>query len=85
MKKKQLGQFFTTNADHILQGFEASVMGKKITDPFAGSRDLMRWAKKNGAKSVIGFDVDKNLVDKKEVFFNDSLNNPKDTEKEKKN
>ena len=78
MKKKQLGQFFTTNADYILQGFEEIIKGKKITDPFAGSRDLMKWSKKYGAKSVIGFDVDKNLVDNKEVFHNDSLNNPKE-------
>jgi hypothetical protein len=77
IKKKQLGQFFTTNAHDILQGFEKTVKGKKITDPFAGSRDLMKWSKKHGAKSVVGFDIDKNLVDKKEVFYNDSLNNPK--------
>jgi len=78
MKKRQLGQFFTTNADYILQGFEKSVRGKKITDPFAGSRDLMIWSKKYGAKTVKGFDIDKNLVDNKEVFYNDSLNNPKE-------
>ena len=85
MKKQQLGQFFTTNADHIMQGFEKNLKGKKVTDPFAGSRDLMKWSQNNGARSVDGFDVDKNLVDNKEVFYNDSLNNPKDTEKEKKN
>jgi len=78
MKKQQLGQFFTTNADYILQGFEKSVMGKKITDPFAGSRDLMIWSKKYGAKTVKGFDIDKNLVDNKEVFYNNSLNNSKE-------
>jgi len=77
-KKKNLGQFFTTNSDRILVGFENDVKGKKITDPFAGSKDLMKWAKKYGAKSVIGFDVDRNLVDNKEVFFNDSLNNPQE-------
>ncbi len=77
MKKKQLGQFFTTNSDYILQGFEQFVKGKKITDPFAGSQDLMMWAKKNGAQKVIGFDVDKNLVDNKKVFYNDSLNSLK--------
>ena len=78
MKKKQLGQFFTTNADYILQGLEKSIKGKKITDPFAGSRDLMIWSKKYGAKTVKGFDIDKNFVDNKEVFYNDSLNNPKE-------
>ncbi|MFA4975265.1 MAG: N-6 DNA methylase [Candidatus Paceibacterota bacterium] len=78
MQKKQLGQFFTTNSDYILQGFEKFIKGKNITDPFAGSQDLMKWAKKHETKSVIGFDVDKQLVDKKEVFFNDSLNNPRE-------
>lgn len=78
MKKKQLGQFFTTNADYILQGFESTINGKKVTDPFAGSRDLMKWAKKNGAISVVGFDIDQILVDNKEVFYNDSLNNQKE-------
>lgn len=77
-KKKNLGQFFTTNSDRILKGFENNVKGKKVTDPFAGSKDLIKWAKKYDAKSVIGYDVDRNLVDKKEVFFNDSLNNPQE-------
>jgi len=84
-KKKNLGQFFTYNSDYILKGFEKCVKGKVICDPFAGNQDLMRWATKNGAKSVVGFDVNKNLVDNKKVFYNDSLNNPKDIEKEKKN
>ena len=78
MKKKQLGQFFTTNSDHILQGFESFVKNKEVSDPFAGSGDLMKWSQKNGAKSVIGFDVDKKLVDKKEIFYNDSFNNPRE-------
>lgn len=78
MKKKQLGQFFTTNSEYILQGFEGFIKGKKVTDPFAGSRDLMKWAKNHEAKSVHGFDVDENLVDDKEVLYNDSLNNPKE-------
>jgi len=35
--KKQLGQFFTTNSDYILRGFEKFVKNKEITDPFAGN------------------------------------------------
>ncbi len=75
--KKQLGQFFTTNSDYILQGLGEFVKNKEITDPFAGSQDLMLWAQKNEAKKIIGFDIDKRLVDSKKVFYNDSLNNPK--------
>lgn len=73
--KKQLGQFFTTNSDYILQGFKEFVMDKDVADPFAGNQDLMRWSKKFGAKKVIGFDFDRNYIDDKNVFFNDSINN----------
>src|SRR3989344_4844440 len=78
MNKKQLGQFFTRNSDYILQGFEEFVKGKEIVDPFAGSKDLIFWAEKNKAKKVKGFDCDKNLVDNEKVFYNDSINNPKE-------
>lgn len=74
--KKQLGQFFTTNSSYILQGFESFVKNKKISDPFAGNQDLLSWAKKNDCKKTIGFDCDKNYVDNKNVFSNDSINNP---------
>jgi len=77
-KKRNLGQFFTTNADYILQGFEENIRDKKVADPFAGSKDLIKWAKKNGAKSIVGFDIDKSLIDNKEIFYNDSLNNPRE-------
>lgn len=83
--KKQLGQFFTTNSDYILDELQDYIKDKKVTDPFAGSQDLILWAKKHKAGSISGFDVDKKYIDNKKVFENDSLNNPKDTEKEKKN
>ena len=74
--KAQLGQFFTTNADAVLRGFEPFVAGKTVTDPFAGNGDLLRWAEKNGAKSVKGYDIDPACVDNKTVFENDSLKTP---------
>lgn len=76
--KKQLGQFFTSNSDYILQGMEDFLVGKDVVDPFAGNQDLIKWAKKNKCKKVIGFDVDQKLVDNKIVLFNDSLNNPQE-------
>ena len=76
--KQNLGQFFTTNSDYILQGFEPFVENKNVTDPFAGNQDLLNWSKKNSCKSAIGFDFDKNFVDNKNVELNDSLNSPKD-------
>jgi len=72
--KTQLGQFFTTNSDYILQGFEKFVEGKEIIDPFAGNQDLFKWARKNNCKKITGFDCDKKYVDDKKVFYNDSLN-----------
>ncbi len=78
VKKQSLGQFFTTNSDYILQGFSGFVMKKDVTDPFAGSQDLLNWAKNNKCKKIIGFDCDKNYVDKKNVFLNDSINCPKE-------
>ncbi|MFH1173124.1 MAG: hypothetical protein V1692_01175, partial [bacterium] len=76
MDKKQLGQFFTTNSDYILHGLESFVVGKEVFDPFAGGADLIYWAKKNQAKTIKGFDVDKKYIDKKNIFYNDSINNP---------
>lgn len=74
--KKQLGQFFTTNSDYILQGFEGFVKNKEVFDPFAGNQDLIRWVRKNGCKKAVGFDCDKNYVDGKNVLYNDSINSP---------
>ncbi len=47
MSKKQLGQFFTTNSDYILQRFEKFVKDKNVVDPFAGNQDLINWSRKN--------------------------------------
>lgn len=74
MSKTQLGQFFTTNSDYILQGLEGFIKDKEITDPFAGNQDLFNWAKKHKCKKITGFDCDKNYVDNKKVFYNDSIN-----------
>lgn len=76
MSKQQLGQFFTTNAKYILQGLEYCVINKECTDPFAGNGDLIKWAKENQAKSIIGYDIDSKYVDNKDILRNDSILNP---------
>lgn len=76
--KKNLGQFFTTNSDYILQGFGEFVKNKEVSDPFAGNQDLLKWVKNNKCKRFIGFDCDKNYIDNKNVFYNDSINSPKE-------
>jgi hypothetical protein len=73
--KKSLGQFFTTNSSYILQDLEQFIVGKNVIDPFAGNQDLINWAKQNNCNSCHGFDIDTNLVDNINVFFNDSINN----------
>jgi len=55
---RQLGQYMTSEADAVLDGFEDLVVGKDVIDLYCGHRDLLNWAVKNGAKSVIGYDVD---------------------------
>lgn len=73
MKNKQkLGQFFTTNVDYILGGFESIIKNKSVLDPFAGAGDLLKWATNNNAAKTFGLDIDKTLLSKK-IAFNDSL------------
>lgn len=70
--KKDLGQFFTTNSNYILTGFEEYVKGKVVMDPFAGGGDLLQWAEKHGAITSSGLDIDPKLVSDK-ISLNDSL------------
>ena len=76
-QKRNLGQFFTTNSDYILQGFNQFVKDKEIDDPFAGNQDLLSWAKINNCKKFIGSDCDQKYIDNRKVFLNDSINYPK--------
>ena len=76
-EKKQLGQFFTTNSNYILKNFSKYIKGKNVIDPFAGGGDLIFWANKKNVESIKGYDVDERRVDNKNIFYNDSLNNPK--------
>jgi len=78
ISKQQLGQFYTKNTTYILQGFGKFVKNKNITDPFAGAGDLLKWAKTNGASSLIGYDIDKTKTDNELIFLRDSLQNPKE-------
>lgn len=75
--KQALGQYFTTNADTILSGWESVVKGKRIIDPFSGGGDLLNWAKKHGAVSTQGYDL---APQDKVTEQRDSLLNPPDFE-----
>ena len=75
--KQQFGRFYTKNPDYILQGLNKFIIGKNITDPFAGAGDLLKWAKVSRVSSVVGYDIDKTKSDNTLIFYNDSLQNPK--------
>jgi len=75
--KKQNGQFFTKNSDYILNSFSQFIKNKTAVDPFAGNKDLIEWAKRNGVEKIIGYDVDPKYIDNKAVFYNDSIINSK--------
>ena len=74
-KKRQFGQFFTTNVDFILKHLHKYVADKDITDPFAGAGDLLNWAQKHHCRSVCGYDIDQNYVQSK-VALKDSIKEP---------
>jgi|GEM_PF-410477 len=76
LAKKQLGQFFTTNSDWILQGLEPFIAGKNVVDPFAGAGDLLHWARKHGARSAFGYDIDDSLADGENIRHCDSFTEP---------
>lgn len=51
------GQYYTTNADSILKGFEHLVKGRDVVDYTAGQQDLLKWSARNGASSITGYDI----------------------------
>jgi len=56
--KQAKGQYYTTNSDFILSGYESVVADKKVIDPFAGGGDLLEWSLRNGATDVSAYDID---------------------------
>lgn len=73
--QQRFGQYHTTNADKILEGYESVVRGKEVIDPFAGGHDLLNWAMKHGASKKHAYDL---LPKDDETIQNDSLRNPPD-------
>ncbi len=71
--KQKLGQFFTTNSDYILSGYEELVRDKDVVDPFSGGWDLLSWAKRSGANTLFAYDIEPVIEG---TVKNDSLKNP---------
>ena len=76
MGKKNLGQFYTTNSDYILDGLELPFGDNvRIIEPFAGKGDLIDWAKKMKADGVVveSYDIEPKRDD---IQKRDTLLNP---------
>lgn len=56
--KKQLGQFYTTNANYIIGNLLKDIPNGSIIDPFAGNKDLLDLYPKG-----IGYDIDPKFED----------------------
>jgi hypothetical protein len=67
-KKSQLGQFFTTNADYILQDLKIPQDVKHIIEPFAGNGDLLP---KSTSYTLECYDIDpkKDFITKQDTLL----------------
>ena len=67
-KKSQLGQFFTTNADYILQDLKIPPYVKHIIEPFAGNGDLLP---KSTSYTLECYDIDpkKDFITKRDTLL----------------
>lgn len=75
--KSQLGQFFTTNYEYILQGLNIPKDIMHVIEPFAGNGDLLSFIEDKDLYTIECYDIDP----KKEfVQQRDTLNDPPDYE-----
>jgi hypothetical protein len=71
--KKQLGQFFTTNYEYILQNFTIPEGIVNIIEPFAGNGDLLDFIdKQNGQYTIECFDIEpkKDFIIQRDTLLN---------------
>lgn len=75
MNKKNRGQFYTTNASYILDGFSIPHEGiQSIIEPFAGKGDLLDWVRQSGCSLPIeAFDIEPKHPN---IQQRDTLKNP---------
>ena len=82
--KKDLGQFYTTNYQYILQNLNINDNITDIIEPFAGKGDLLYFFQENINKyNIECYDIepkikkdDKNILHKINIIKQDTLNNP---------
>ncbi len=73
MTKKSLGQFFTTNYEYILNGFNFPSSEIQIIEPFAGNKDLLKILNGESRSNVVCYDIDPKHDD---IIKQDTLNFP---------
>ena len=71
--KKELGQFYTTRVDYILQDFNIPENTTKIIEPFVGNGDMIKWVK--NISTIEMYDIDPKIPG---VIIRDTLKNPPD-------
>jgi hypothetical protein len=71
--KSELGQFFTTNYQYILQNLHIPVYVENIIEPFAGNCDLLKFIPDTSNYIIECYDVDPK---KSNVIERDTLKNP---------
>ena len=76
--KKNLGQFYTTNRDYILEGLSIPSNVKHIIEPFAGNGDLKIFIENQQIKNNIKYNIEYYDIDPKQKYIlkRDTLKNP---------
>jgi hypothetical protein len=73
MNKSQLGQYYTTNYDYILEEFIIPKSVGKIIEPFAGEGHLTQFCKNQNYSIIEEYDIEPK---KDEIIERDTLLNP---------
>ena len=79
INKKNKGQFYTTNASYILDGFSLPPNDIRcILEPFAGQGDLIEWVKQTGCSAPIeAYDIEPNQDNQNlNIIKKDTLKEP---------
>jgi len=74
MTKQELGQYYTTNSDYILQGLSIPE-GVEVIEPFVGQGDLLDWSRRHHpTHTITGYDIDPKI----DAIQQDTLLHPPD-------
>lgn len=73
--KQELGQFYTTNNEYILQGMTIPKYVKTIIEPFAGNGDLLKFITDKTKYKIETYDIDPKQT---YITKRDTIDNPPD-------